>query len=71
MDHIHHWLIESAHGPTSPGMCRLCGAEKEFLNTVKDNHMGDWSRVSQAKDNRGDGGDNFPNGHHVLDPAPK
>jgi hypothetical protein len=33
--------------------------------------MGDWSRVSQAKDNRGDGGDNFPNGHHVLAPAPK
>lgn len=22
----HHWLIESPHGPTSMGICRLCGA---------------------------------------------
>ncbi|GAG39154.1 unnamed protein product [marine sediment metagenome] len=28
----HHWLIESPHGPTSMGICRLCGAQKEFRN---------------------------------------
>lgn len=30
----HHWIIESASGPTSKGVCRLCGAEKQFLNYV-------------------------------------
>ena len=28
----HHWLIESPNGPVSIGVCRLCGAEKEFQN---------------------------------------
>jgi hypothetical protein len=28
----HHWLIESPNGPTSMGICRLCGAQKEFRN---------------------------------------
>ena len=28
----HHWLIESPHGATSMGICRLCGAQKEFHN---------------------------------------
>jgi hypothetical protein len=30
----HHWLIESPHGATSLGVCKLCGAEKEFRNSV-------------------------------------
>lgn len=28
----HYWLIESANGPTSRGVCKFCGAEKEFYN---------------------------------------
>ena len=28
----HYWIIESPNGPTSRGMCKLCGAEKEFQN---------------------------------------
>jgi hypothetical protein len=28
----HHWVIDTAHGPTSKGKCKNCGAEKEFLN---------------------------------------
>lgn len=28
----HHWLIESPDGPVSMGVCRLCGAEREFQN---------------------------------------
>ena len=35
----HHWIIERASGPTSKGVCRLCGAEKEFLNYVE---KGSW-----------------------------
>jgi hypothetical protein len=32
----HHWLIESPQGRTSMGMCKLCGARKEFSNSVGD-----------------------------------
>ena len=32
----HHWLIESPHGPTSMGICKLCGAQKEFRNSASD-----------------------------------
>ena len=32
----HHWLIESPQGRTSMGMCKLCGAQKEFSNSGTD-----------------------------------
>jgi hypothetical protein len=32
----HHWLIESPHGPTSMGICKLCGAQREFSNSATD-----------------------------------
>lgn len=32
----HHWLIESPQGPTSMGICKLCGARKEFSNSATD-----------------------------------
>ncbi|KPJ48208.1 MAG: hypothetical protein AMJ38_05815 [Dehalococcoidia bacterium DG_22] len=32
----HHWLIESPQGPTSMGICKLCGAQKEFRNSASD-----------------------------------
>jgi len=28
----HHWIIESPTGPTSRGVCKYCGAEREFAN---------------------------------------
>jgi len=28
----HYWIIESPNGPTSRGVCKYCGAEKEFDN---------------------------------------
>jgi hypothetical protein len=31
---VHYWLIESPEGPTSRGVCKFCGAEKEFNNKV-------------------------------------
>jgi len=30
----HYWMIESPTGPTSRGVCKLCGAEREFRNNV-------------------------------------
>jgi hypothetical protein len=32
----HHWVIESPHGATSPGTCKLCGEEREFQNSAQD-----------------------------------
>jgi hypothetical protein len=32
----HFWDIESANGPSSLGVCRFCGEEKEFLNAFPD-----------------------------------
>ena len=32
----HHWKIESAVGPTSKGVCKFCGAEREFVNSLAD-----------------------------------
>jgi hypothetical protein len=32
----HHWLIEPAYGLTSIGICKYCGAKKEFLNVILD-----------------------------------
>lgn len=29
----HYWIIESAQGPTSRGICKFCGAEREFCNS--------------------------------------
>ena len=42
----HYWNIESADGPTSRGVCRVCGEEKEFLNSWSDgNYKGKDPRV--------------------------
>ena len=30
----HHWIIEPAIGPTSRGVCKLCGSVKIFMNIV-------------------------------------
>jgi len=29
----HHWVIDSARGPTSWGFCRRCAATREFANS--------------------------------------
>ncbi len=29
----HYWIIESAHGPVSRGVCKICGAERQFHNS--------------------------------------
>lgn len=43
----HHWRIESPNGPTSRGVCRRCGAVREFHNSVP-GFVGAWARSSQA-----------------------
>ena len=31
----HHWVIASPAGPVSRGVCRLCGAERDFQNYME------------------------------------
>jgi hypothetical protein len=32
----HRWLIATPNGPTSEGVCRLCGARRDFRNSSDD-----------------------------------
>lgn len=32
----HHWIIDAPQGATSWGVCKLCGAKKEFPNAASD-----------------------------------
>jgi hypothetical protein len=32
----HHWIIETANGPVSRGVCRICQETREFRNSVGD-----------------------------------
>ena len=32
---LHHWVIEKPAGPTSKGVCRECGEEREFQNFIE------------------------------------
>ena len=52
----HHWIIETAAGPTSEGTCLLCSATKDFANSVEADS--DWgtqvtSDMQEAKGRKG------------------
>ena len=32
----HHWVIETAYGPDSVGMCKNCLETREFKNSIDD-----------------------------------
>lgn len=44
-DHVHHWQIEPANGPTSVGCC-ACGEAREFSNNPEDAPVANLSRQS-------------------------
>lgn len=35
-DHYHRWRIEEPSGPRSAGVCKTCGATKDFKNWLSD-----------------------------------
>ncbi len=43
----HHWLIDAAGGPTSKGICRVCGAERQFKNSLDST---EWEREATPAD---------------------
>ena len=45
-DCTHHWVIDSPNGPQSKGMCKVCGAEREFMNYLESSA---WSSGEEKK----------------------
>jgi hypothetical protein len=49
----HHWMIESPNGPTSMGVCKICGERSEFKNSMPgsgwDRENAQNRRVRQAR----------------------
>jgi hypothetical protein len=35
-DHLHRWRIDEPNGPISRGVCKVCGAEKQFKNWLSE-----------------------------------
>ncbi len=60
----HHWIIEVPNGPTSRGVCKRCGAEREFRNSSEDYIWDHDALASQAGRWRSRGSS------AVADPAP-
>ena len=32
---MHFWIIDQPNGPTSVGVCKLCGETQEFRNSIQ------------------------------------
>ena len=47
----HHWVIQDGDGPTSAGVCRLCGKLKQFKNYMDASHWGDDKSKSDSNAN--------------------
>ena len=45
----HHWVIQAADGPTSPGLCQVCGEAKDFKNYVETATWGDTRLINRPE----------------------
>ena len=36
--HAHHWIIQEASGPRSSAVCKSCRVERDFKNSLEDDH---------------------------------
>ena len=39
-EHAHHWMIGDQHGPVSEGVCKVCGAGRDFNNGFRRSYQG-------------------------------
>jgi len=53
----HHWVIESPHGATSVGRCKVCDEVREFRNSAADTL---WEGDPMASISKMGGGANRP-----------
>ncbi len=58
----HYWVIASAAGATSKGICRFCGAQKEFRNYLSDCLEVDEDKYQEWLGRQKDGRGNKPSG---------
>ena len=42
----HHWVIDSANGPLSKGVCQRCGGERDFKNSTESTP---WPNAQRSK----------------------
>lgn len=56
----HHWIIETAHGKTSPGRCDNCHEVFDFHNSIEDNFY----NISKAHAGRDRREDSAEDGNH-------
>ena len=42
----HHWVIPAPNGPTSEGVCKRCGHQREFVNSVE--YVSPWGKARAA-----------------------
>lgn len=45
---VHHWLIESPHGPKVAAVCKRCGATREYAAASDDTRWEGGPRPSTA-----------------------
>ena len=41
----HHWVLAAPNGPTSKGVCRSCGEERDFRNHLVE----DWGQGARRR----------------------
>ena len=56
----HQWLIDAPAGPSSKGVCRLCGEERQFQNYIEGSSWGYDISLEQLS-----GGTRYPAGRGV------
>ena len=49
----HHWVIGNPDDPTSSGRCKLCGAEKDFMNYFESSAWGSDVSLEQLSSSAG------------------
>ena len=53
----HQWMIDAPAGPSSKGVCRVCGEERHFLNYIEGSPWGNDISLEQLS-----GGSRYPTG---------
>ena len=46
--HMHHWLIAKQDGPESKGVCKWCGARRNFINAFTGPYGGHPRRLARS-----------------------
>ena len=48
---VHYWIIDFPEGPVSTGVCKHCGVEKRFFNSLDNIELQNDDRYQIARNN--------------------